>query len=47
MKCKHCGEYAGEYYSELEIHLWNKHRKVMMQFLESQREPKERELKQP
>ncbi len=36
MKCKHCGEYIGEFYSELDEHLWKRHREIVMQFLREQ-----------
>lgn len=36
MKCKHCGEEVGEFYSGLDEHLWTKHRKKMMNFLNKQ-----------
>jgi len=36
MKCKHCGEYVGEFYGNLDIHLWTKHREIMLHFLNDQ-----------
>lgn len=36
MKCKHCGEEVGEFYSQLSEHLWAKHHDFMMRFLASQ-----------
>jgi len=44
MKCKHCGAYVGEFLSELDAHLWTKHREVMMEFLKKQRVPILKEL---
>jgi len=35
--CKHCGEEVGEFWSQLEDHLWTEHREIMMKFLERQR----------
>lgn len=37
MKCRHCGRKVGEFYSDLDTHLWIKHRRVMIGFLERQR----------
>ena len=34
MKCKHCRKEVGEFYSELETHLWIDHRDIMMKFLD-------------
>ena len=36
MKCKHCGLEVGELYSELDTHLWIKHREVIIRFLQKQ-----------
>ena len=35
MKCKYCGKEVGEPYSELETHLWEKHREIMLRSLET------------
>lgn len=37
--CKYCGQNVGKYWSELEEHLWVKHREVMMTFLSKQAKP--------
>lgn len=36
MNCKHCGEYVGEFYSELDNHMWTKHREIVIRFLKQQ-----------
>lgn len=36
MNCKHCGEYVGEFLSEVSEHLWTKHREIISQFLKEQ-----------
>ena len=42
MKCKYCGVEVGKFFSELEEHLWDKHRDVMMTFLSKQRQSSSR-----
>ena len=34
--CKHCGENVGEFWSDLETHLWNKHREIISKWLVKQ-----------
>lgn len=29
IRCKHCGEDVGEFWSQLDEHLWNKHRNII------------------
>ena len=36
MKCKHCGEEVGEFYSDLDTHMWIKHREIILKFLKKQ-----------
>ena len=40
MICKHCKEEVGVQYSELDTHMWTKHRQIMMRFLDKQRDLK-------
>ena len=39
MRCKHCGEEVGEFYSDLDNHIWSEHPQIQIRHLKAQSKP--------